>query len=129
MPDENIQVESAQLESAIVIICILPDDGTDIKLMRQLKNDKAVTRVESIACRGVNNLQNAKTRSGKLPEPALYRYFSAIVTEAQADDVFNFIYHTAQIGQPNRGFMIQTTLLGATTYSMPDNVADEENIF
>ena len=127
MSEKNIQVKSVQLESAKIIHCMLPDDGTDIKLMRQLKKDKGITRVESIAWSGVNNLQQAKTRAGKLPEPTFYRLVSVIVTDEKADDVFDFIYRNAQIGQPGGGVLLQTTLLGATTYSMPDDVDDEES--
>ena len=126
MSKTNIQIEKVQLESAKIINCMLPDDGTDLKLMHQLKNDKGITRVDSIACRGVNNLQQVKTRSGKLPEPTLYRLLLVIVSEEQADDVFDFIYHTAQINQPGRGVLLQTTLLGATLYSIPSDVADEK---
>lgn len=109
-----------------MIVCMLPDDGTDIEIMRQLRKEKDVTRAESIACRGVNNLQATKTRRGNLPEPALYRILTIIVTEAEADDVFDFVHEKAQIGKPGRGIQMQTTILGATRYVMPDDVAEEE---
>ncbi len=125
MPEKMTKLQSIQLEPAKIITCMLPDDGTDIKLMTTLKNEKNITRVESVACRGINNLQIAKTRSGKLPEPSFYRFLSVIVSNEEADDIFDFIYHSANIGQPNRGVLLQTTLLGATAYSMPENVVDE----
>lgn len=109
-----------------MIVCTLPDDGTDIKIMHQLRKEKDVTRAESIACRGVHNLQAAKTRLGRLPEPTLYRILAIIVTETEADDVFDFIYDKAQLDQPDRGALVQTTLLGATRYVMPDDVPEEE---
>jgi len=127
MSDKKLQLESIQLEPAKILYCMLPDDGTDIALMHQLKNEKDITRVQSVACRGVNKLQEAKTRSGKLPEPALYRMLSIIVSEAQADDIFNFIYHTVKIGQQGHGLLIQATLLSTTAYSMPEDVADEKS--
>jgi len=128
MSDTKIQVESVQITSAKIISCMLPDDGTDLTIMRQLKNDKGVTRAESIACRGVHNLQQTKTRTGKLPEPTLYRLLSVVVTDEQADDIFDFIYHNAHIGQPGRGTILQRTLLGATVYSLPEDVPDEKNL-
>lgn len=126
MSENDIKVKSTLLEPAKIINCMLPDDGTDIKLMRLLKKNKGITRVSSVACRGVNNLQQVKTRSGKLPEATLYRFLSVVVSEEQADDIFGFIYGVANIGQPNRGIMVQTTLLGTTVYSIPEDVADEE---
>ena len=116
-----------QLSSAKIISCMLPDDGIDIKLMRQLKDNKGLTRVDSIACRGVHHLQQVKTRVGKLPEPILNRFLSVVVSEEQADDIFDFIYQTARIGEPGRGIVLQTTLLGATAYSIPDDVPDEKD--
>ena len=108
-----------------MIVCMLPDDGTDIKIMHQLRKEKDLTRAESIACRGVHNLQAAKTRLGKLPEPTLYRILTIIVTDAEADDVFDLVYEKAQIGQPGRGALMQTTLLGATRHVMPEDVPEE----
>lgn len=109
-----------------MIVCMLPDDGTDIKIMYQLRKEKDVTRAESIACRGEPNLQTAKTRLGKLPEPILYRILTIIVTEAEADDVFDFVYDKAQLDQPGLGALVQTTLIGATRYVMPGDVPEEE---
>ena len=109
-----------------MIICTLPDDGTDIKIMRQLRKEKDVNRAESIACRGVPNLQTTKTRLGRLPEPILYRILTVIVSEAEADDVFDFIAEIARIGQPGRGTLVQAPLLGATRYVLPDDVPEEE---
>jgi len=109
-----------------MMVCMLPDDGTDIKIMHQLRKEKDINRVESIACRGVHNLQAAKTRLGRLPEPTLYRILTIIVTEAEADDVFDFVYDIAQLGQPGRGALVQIPLLGATRYVMPEDVAEEE---
>jgi hypothetical protein len=122
---DNIKSPTPRLEPAKMIVCMLPDDGTDIKIMHQLRKEKDVNRVESIACRGVHNLQAAKTRLGKLPQATLYQILTIIVTEAEADDVFDFVYEKAQIGQPGRGTLMQTTLLGATRYVMPDDVPEE----
>ena len=115
------------IEAAKSITCMIPDDGTDIKLMQQLKNEMDITRVQSQACRGVTNMQSVKTKSGKLPEPVLFRYLTVVVDEEQADDVFGFIHRVADIGKPGRGILVQTTLLGATSYSLPENVVDETN--
>lgn len=125
MSETNTSIQSVQLEPAKLITCMLPDDGTDIRLMRRLKTEKGVTRVESVACRGVHHMQRAKTRRGKLPEPTFWRLLSVIVSEEQANDVFAFIYDQARIGEPEHGVMMQTTLLGATAYSIPADTPDE----
>ena len=126
MTADNTKSPTTRLEPAKMIVCGLPDDGTDIKIMHQLRKEKNVTRAVSTACRGVDNLQTAKTRLGKLPQAALYQILTIIVTEAEASDVFDFVCDKAQIGQPGRGTLIQTELLGATRYVMPDDVPEEE---
>lgn len=125
MTVENTKSPTTRLEPAKMIVCMLPDDGTDIKIIHKLRKEKDVTRAESTACRGVNNLQAAKTRKGKLPEPTLYRILTIIATEAEADDVFDFVHEKAQIGQPGRGVLVQTTTLGASRYVMPEDVPEE----
>jgi nitrogen regulatory protein PII len=126
MSADNTKSPTTRLEPATMIECELPDDGTDIKIMHQLRKEKNVTRAVSTACRGVDNLQTAKTRLGKLPQAALYQVLTIIVTEAEASDVFDFVCNKAQIGQPGRGTVFQSKLLGATRYVMPDDVPEEE---
>lgn len=125
MTVDNFNNPTTRLEPAKMIVCMLPDDGTDIKIMHQLREEKDITRAESIACRGVNDLQAAEKRREKLPEPTLYRILTIIVTEAEADDVFDFVHEKAQIGQQGRGVLVQSTILGATRYAMPDDVPEE----
>ena len=126
MTADNTKSPTTRLEPAKMIVCALPDDGTDIKIMHQLRKEKNVTRAVSTACRSLDNLQTAKTRLGKLPQATLYQVLTIIVTEAEADDVFDFVCDKAQIGEPGRGTLLQTNLLGATCYVIPDDVPEEE---
>jgi hypothetical protein len=126
MTADNTKSPTIRLEPAKMIVCTLPDDGTDIKIMYQLRKEKNVNRAISTPCRGLDNLQTAKTRLGKLPQAALYQILTIIVTEAEVDDVFDFVCDKAQIGQPGRGTLFQTELLGATCYVLPDDVPEEE---
>ncbi len=125
MSETNLEIESVQIESAKLIAFMLPDDGTDIKLMRQLKIEKGVIRAESVACRGVHNLQTVKIRRGKLPEATFYRMLSVIVSEQQAEEVFDFIYDKAGMGQSGSSMILQISLSGATAYSVPSDIMDE----
>ena len=125
MTVDNMTSPTARLQPAKMIVCKVPDDGTDIELMRRLRKEKGVTRAESIACRGVFNLQQAKTRLGKLPEPILYRVVTIIVSVDKADDVFEFVRQQARIGEAGRGAMIESSIIGATAYSMPDDIPEE----
>ncbi len=126
MTADNTKSPTTRLEPAKMIVCTLPDDGTDLKIMHQLRKEKSVNRAISTPCRGLDNLQTAKTRLGKLPLAGLYQIVTIIVTEAEADDVFDFVCDKAQIGQPGRGTLVETKLLGATCYVLPDDVPEEE---
>ena len=125
MTDETNTNPTPRLEPAKMIVCMLPDDGTDIEILHQLRKEKNITRADSVACRGIYNLQAIKSRLGKLPEPILYRVLTIIVTEAEADDIFEFVHEKAQIEKPGRGVLTQTTILGATQHVMPADVPEE----
>ena len=126
MTADNTKSPTTRLEPAKMIVCTLPDDGTDLEIMHQLRKEKNVNRAISAPCRGLDNLQTAKTRLGKLPQAALHQILTIIVTEAEADDVFDFVCDKAQIGLPGRGTLVQTKLFGATCYVLPDDVPEEE---
>ena len=43
-----------------------------------------------------------------------------VVNADRADEIFNFIYEKAGIGEGNHGFMIQQSLIRSTKFSLPD---------
>lgn len=113
------------IQPSKLITCILPDDGTDIDIMKLLHEQKNINRVESHACRGVHNLQESTGFSKKLPVPSLQRILSVIVSEDEADSIFDFIYDKARINRPGGGALVQSTLIGATLQNVNDNSVDE----
>ncbi len=109
-----------------VIYCILPDDGTDKRLLAELRKRQGIVTAGSATRRGIGALADVRTRRGKLPESDLVRLVYVICTEDQADETFDLIFWSAHIDKPGRGAMWQQAVTGCTPYELPANVPDEE---
>jgi len=109
------------------IMAILPDDGTDRRLLRALYRDKGIARADSVPVRSVALLQAAPARSGRLPAAELARLVTVIVDAGAADAVFDFIHAVARIDRPGGGLLLMDTLKGALPFALPEGVADERD--
>ena len=124
----EIQSESDYtLQAGKRIQVVMPDDGTDRQLIQALHHDMDINRVDTVAVRSVAALQQAKTKRGRLPEPVLAKLVTVIVSDDQADAVFDFIYRTANIGRPGGGMVLMDRLLGATRYVLPADIPNEKD--
>ena len=115
-----------RLGPAKLISCLLPDDGTERRLLHWLRDEAGITRVSSTYCRGHSVLRECVARPGKLPEPTLLRLVRIIVAADAADAIFDRIYEQAQIHRPGGGTLLMTPLSFATPYALPEGVPFED---
>jgi len=103
---------------AKLISCLLPDDGTERRLLYWLRDQQGVTRANSVYCRGHSVLREAAVRRGKLPEPSLLRLVQIVVDAQEADAFFERVYEQAQIHE-RCGALVMTPLTFATAFTLP----------
>lgn len=113
MPTHSTPTDKAKL-----ITCLL-SKGSALVLLKQLKEEKGITRanVNSARGSGMGSPVGGKKGLGKEIEKDV---LTVVVSVQEADDIFEFIYHAAGVGRPHGGFMYMTALAAAVPFLLPD---------
>lgn len=93
--------------------------------MRALRDERQVTTANSASCLGLAVLEDAMTKYGDLPEPALVRKVDVLVAAADADDLFDYIYAAANIGRTGGGTIWLGPVSLASRFKLPAGVPVE----
>ena len=109
------------------ITAVIPDDGTDLILMKALRREKGIVSARSMACRGLSILAKAEAKPGKLPEPTHARAVEILVPEAEADGVFDFVCQCANIDRLHGGVVMLGPAVFCTPYLLPEGLPEEED--
>ncbi len=123
----QVSSESAPREASKLITCVLPDDGSHKLLLEALHREKNITRAEAVSCLGMSSLADANIKPGTLPDTFLARMVIVVVPQTEADSLFEFIYENARVGRDGGGIVMQSALANSTPFTLPDDVAEEEN--
>jgi nitrogen regulatory protein PII len=126
MDSINDTEQAVPHEAAKLITCVLNSEKVEKVVLHALYKERQITRANSINCRGFASLFEAKTEADDLPRPHFARLIEVIVPEAEADEVFDFIYQKAGLDKPGAGVVFMATLLGASSFSLPRDVREED---
>ena len=97
-----------------LITSFLPK-GKGLPLVKLLKEETGLSTGNVSSSRGTGT-----SGSGEFGDWVEVDVFDVVVDAERADEIFNFIYEKAGIGEGNHGFMIQSNLTRSTKFLLPD---------
>jgi len=98
-----------------LITSFLPH-GTGVPMIKLLKQETGICTGNINSSRGTGSSAGTSDFENWVEVDVL----DVVVNADRADEIFNFIYEKAGIGEGNHGFMIQQSLILSTKFSLPD---------
>ena len=98
-----------------LITSFLPH-GTGVPIIKLLKQETGICTGNINSSRGTGSSAGTSDFENWVEVDVL----DVVVNADRADEIFNFIYEKAGIGEGNHGFMIQQSLIRSTKFSLPD---------
>ncbi|HDZ61898.1 MAG TPA: hypothetical protein ENH40_01975 [Nitrospirae bacterium] len=99
-----------------LISCILPK-GTASGVMQALKSKLGIITANMNFARGEGKLTPHAYRG--IGEQTEKEILNVVVSEAQAEEVFTFIYHEANINRPHGGLIYMHELQHSIPFALP----------
>ena len=100
-----------------LITSILPA-GKAQGILKKLKEEKGITTANINSARGMGKLTPRAYRG--VGEQTEKQILNVVVGAEQADEIFEYIYHEANIGRPHGGIIFIAGLQQRTPFILPD---------
>ena len=111
----------SHMKKSRLITAILPK-GVSLNVISRLKKEKEVINANFCYAMGINIMATEKTElSSELKEREI---LSVVVDEERGEEIYEYVYHAADINKPHGGIMFMRTIVGSE-YVLPENVKDE----
>ncbi|HUW51517.1 MAG TPA: hypothetical protein VMV75_10940 [Sulfuricella sp.] len=108
--------ENVPMERQKAITCFLPA-GQGLEVLDRLRREKGVNTAFVHHARGVGV---GSRNPGRVLIYEEREIITALVPEAEADDIFNFLYFAAKIDQPHAGMVLMEKAIHARACPLPD---------
>ena len=105
-----------------LITAILPK-GIALAVIEKLKTEKQLTTANFNYARGTGRLTPVKYRG--VGEQSEKEVLNIVVSAKQADEIFEYVYHEADINRPHGGIIYIEKLLMSTPFALPESVEEE----
>ena len=100
-----------------LITCILPH-GVALDVLQRLKDEKGIIEASTNTARGMGRLTPLAHRG--IGEQSEKDILNVIVSAAEADEIFAWLFDIARIDRPHGGLIYLTALGHATPFVLPE---------
>ena len=119
-----MSLQDIKLGRQKLITSIMPK-GTGRKVLVGLRKEHGINTGNINMARGAG-MYNPFARRG-VGEQTEKEMLTVVVPADKADEIFNYIYELADIGEPHHGIIFQSDLLCASAYPVPTDIAEEKD--
>ena len=119
-----MSLDDVKLGRQKLITSIMPK-GTGRKVLVGLRKEHGINTGNINMARGAS-MYNPMSRRG-IGEQTEKELLTVVVPADKADEIFEYIFDLADIGEPHRGIIFQSDLMCSSGYEMPRDIAEEKD--